>query len=196
MVCARTDAPPTLAGSGGGRARRRRGRSALLRGALALLFLLPASACTTGGEPNATALRFSLHDADSSEALPDDVVRGLGTDERVLDCFTDPQTGIVAFDRNWFVVRRVDLDGDGLPDWVLSSRQECLRDDRAGLWWLYHERGEGRHLLLRTPAHSIGLSEPDTPGFRDVHAHGAEEGRAPVRFGYDGESYVRRPPPP
>lgn len=160
-----------------------------------LLALLLAAGCSGGFAREAPADadavdRFALTDADSGAALPDDVARGLNTDERVLDCFTDADTGMVAFERSWFAVHRADLDADGRADWIVNSAQDCLRGSAEGVWWLYRDAGDSRRLLLRTPGRALTLLSRRSVGFRDVEAEGAVDD---LRFRYDGEHYVPAP---
>ena len=110
-----------------------------------LLACLLLAAC----QPAPPAHGEATAGASATDALPADIVRGLQTDERVLDCAQGPQDGRSAFAADWVMPRRVDLDADGRADWLVEGVHPCLRRGGLSDWWIYAEGVEGRRLLGR-----------------------------------------------
>lgn len=177
----------------------------------ACLLLLLASACTQPSADVATATGPSRSDAAAAPAstssedetvvhyahddagepglvLPEDVVRALGTDERVLSCAEGTRDGVSQFAPDWVAVRRIDLDDDGRGDWIVNGRHACLRDDDAAGWWIYADTADTQRLLLAgAMAAALDVLPARTQGFRDLRLQQAH-GDAIAR--YDGSTYV------
>lgn len=134
------------------------------------------------------ALRFVADDPGDAIALPDDVIRALATDERVLACAQGVRGGQSRFAADWVAARRIDLDGDGDGDWVLNGRHACLREGAAADWWLYADEGNARRrLLVVDSADSLEVADARTRGFRDLRVLRGGQVRRAV---YDGQAYV------
>lgn len=134
-----------------GGAARRRHRRCIAGLALALLAACAPAAWHTGA------------------GLPDDIERALQTDERVLDCPTGTRGGISAFDDGWVAVRRVDLNDDAQPDWLLRGVHPCLRRGGLADWWLYAQAPEGRRLLgTWRAARAVDVLRSQSHGWRDL----------------------------
>lgn len=177
----------------------------------ACVLLLLASACTQPSADVATATAPSRADAETTAAstsnedetsvhyahddpgqpglaLPDDIVRALGTDERVLSCAQGTRDGVSQFAPGWVAVRRIDLDDDGRDDWIVNGRHACLRDGDAAGWWIYAETGDVPRLLLAgAMATTLEVLAARTQGFRDLRLQRAD-GDAVAR--YDGSTYA------
>ena len=165
---------------------------------------LPAAAATTEGAraeaapasptPAAddSATRYAHDDAgQAGVALPDAIVRALGTDERVLSCTEGTRDGVSRFAPDWVAVRRVDLDDDGRADWLVNGRHACLRDGDTVGWWVYADTvGAPRLLLASAMATSLEVLPSRTQGFRDLHLQRAGDA-ATAR--YDGTGYALPP---
>lgn len=152
-----------------------------------------ASAPAIEAASAAATQRYRRDDVgDPRLALPEDIDRALQTDERVLSCPAGTRNGVSQFARDWVGVRRLDLDADGRPDWIVNGLHRCLRRHDAAYWWLYEETPRGRRVLLRgAPAVTLVMLPARSSGYRDLEAHGSG-GRGDRRiegYRYDGERY-------
>lgn len=148
----------------------------------------PASA-TTSGE---TAVRYTHDDpGQPGLALPADITRALGTDERVLSCAQGTRDGVSQFAPDWVAVRRIDLDDDGRGDWIVNGRHACLRDGEAAGWWVYADTGAVPRLLLAgTMATALEVLPARTQGFRNLRLQRAN---GDVIAHYDASVYALPP---
>lgn len=152
----------------------------------------PGSPAVTAAPDTGTHRYRRDDEGDPRIDLPEDIDRALQTDERVLSCPTGTRNGVSQFARDWVGVRRLDLDADGRPDWIVNGLHRCLRQPDAGYWWLYEETPRGRRVLLRgAPAATLVVLPARSSGYRDLEAHGTR-GRGDERiesYRYDGETY-------
>ena len=126
----------------------------------------PAAAA---GAPGAAAARFVAGAPAQAASLPDDILRGLSTDDRVLDCDEGLVDGRSAFAPGWVLAHRVDLDADGRDDWLVEGRHRCLAGTDGADWWLYAEADAGRRLLLAAGrATAVELLPSRSHGFSDL----------------------------
>lgn len=135
-------------------------------------------------------------EGDPRLALPEDIDRALQTDERVLSCPAGTRDGVSQFARDWVGVRRLDLNADGRPDWIVNGLHGCLQQPHAGYWWLYEETPRGRRVLLRgAPAATLVVLPTRSAGYRDLEAYvvGGRGAELIESYRYDGEGY--RPTP-
>lgn len=135
--------------------------------------------------------QLEMHDGASNDALPDDIRRALATDEEVLRCFDEKQQ-ILEVQRDWFVVYREDLNGDGARDWIVKGKAGCVLGANVGSWWVYQETPKGRRLLLKTSALALDINHSSRRGFADLTTHRVT-GRGQdlqQRFRYTGQSYA------
>lgn len=120
-------------------------------------------------------------------ALPADIARALGTDERVLSCAEGTRDGVSQFAPDWVAVRRIDLDDDGRGDWIVNGRHDCLRDGSAAAWWVYADTASVPRLLLAgAEAVALEVLPTRTGGFRDLRLQRAD---GEVALRYDGSVY-------
>ena len=129
---------------------------------------MPATTAT--GHGIARSGRFVAGAAATSGAsLPDDIVRALSTDERVLACADGVADGRSAFEPEWVLARTVDLDGDGRDDWLVEGRHACLAGNDGADWWVYAGDSAGRRLLLAGQrARVVELRPAPDGGFADL----------------------------
>jgi hypothetical protein len=176
-------------------------------GACLLPLLLLAGACTQPSSGAATeppqpdaasasaspvgevVVRYAQDDAGQPGlALPADIVRALGTDERVLSCAQGTRDGVSQFAPDWVAVRRIDLDHDGRGDWIVNGRHACLRDRDAAGWWVYADTADTPRLLLAGAlATALEILPARTQGYRDLRLQ-RTDGDAIAR--YDGSGYA------
>lgn len=143
------------------------------------------------GEARTAALgpRFVAGEAAPAEALPADILRGLGTDARILDCAGGVVDGQSALEAGWVAAHAVDLDGDGRDDWLVEGRHRCLVGDDGADWWAYAGDPEGHRLLLAAArARAVELVPPYSHGFLDLKLQ--RDDGAGSRLRYDGTSYT------
>lgn len=154
----------------------------------------PANAATAAPARSAadTATRYAHDDAGQpGVALPEAIVRALGTDERVLSCVEGTRDGTSLFAPDWVAVRRIDLDGDGRDDWIVNGRHACLREGDAAGWWVYADTGDTPRLLLAgVMATALDVLPARSKGYRDLGLQQAD-GDAVAR--YDGSVYALQP---
>jgi hypothetical protein len=157
--------------------------------------VLAAALALAGCDPgprDAAATRFVAGATAPPATLPDDIVRGLGTDASVLDCAGGVVAGHSAFAPDWVVAHRIDLDEDGRDDWLVEGRHRCLAGREGAGWWLYADGPEGRRLLLAAGrARALELLPDRSHGFHDLRLTRAPGDVALVR--YDGAAYVVSP---
>jgi hypothetical protein len=136
-----------------------------------------------------TTVHYAHDDAgEPGVILPDDIVRALGTDERVLSCAQGTRDGVSQFAPDWVAVRRIDLDDDGRGDWIVNGRHACLRDGDDAGWWVYADTADTQRLLLAGAiATALDVLPARTQGFRDLRLQQAH-GDAIAR--YDDSGYV------
>lgn len=161
------------------------------------------SAAPPAGEPRAVSAqdadaplpRYAHDAAGDVAALPDGILRGLGTDPRVLDCEQGVQNGASRFVRDWVGARRFDLDGDGRGEWIINGQHPCLREAGAAAWWIYAggtddaDSGDGpRQLLDGVPARTLAVLPGRSKGFHDLRAGRLDGAARTLR--YDGAGYV------
>lgn len=148
-----------------------------------------ATPASTSNEKNEAAVHYAHDDAgDPGLVLPEDIVRALSTDERVLSCAQGTRDGVSQFAPDWVAVRRIDLDDDGRSDWIVNGRHVCLRDGDAVGWWVYADTVDTQRLLLAgATAAALDVLPSRTQGLRDLRLRQAH-GDAVAR--YDGSTYV------
>ena len=145
--------------------------------------VLPAPA------PATVVTRFVAGEQAQGAALPDDIARGLSTDDRVLDCEQGLVDGRSAFAPGWVFAHRVDLDGDGYEDWLVEGRHACVADEGGADWWLYAEDPDGRRLLLAAGrAEAVEVLPARSDGFAGLRL--LREGGGVDEARYDGSAYV------
>ena len=138
------------------------------------------SARLVAGDRNATAT-----------PLPDDIVRGLSTDARVLDCPDGVTGGRSAFEPGWVTAHPLDLDGDGRDDWVVEGRHPCLSSDDGADWWVYADDGAGAGARLVAALGRARTVEilPATEGhFADLRLERGDGG--PLLLRYEAGAYA------
>lgn len=155
-----------------------------------------ASAPNPASATNASR-RYAQDDpGEAGLTLPVAIARGLGTDELVLSCPAGTRDGVSQFAPDWVGVRRLDLDDDGRPDWIVNGRHPCLRQPDAAYWWLYADAAAGQRVLLRAePAATLEILPTRSRGFRDLRIH-LLDGRGAALITdsrYDGQAYVQAP---
>lgn len=157
----------------------------------------PSSPAVTAA-PDTDAHRYRREDDGNLRLdLPEDIDRALQTDERVLSCPIGTRHGVSRFARDWVGVRRLDLNADGRPDWIVNGLHRCLQQPHAGYWWLYEESPRGRRVLLRgAPAATLVVLPTRSVGYRDLETELISDRGAEVveSYRYDGETYRRTPP--
>ena len=135
------------------------------------------------------APRFEAGDPAAAAIVPDDIIRGLSTDARVLDCPDGVVEDRSAFVPGWVEAHRVDLDGDGADDWLVEGRHRCLAGDDGADWWLYAGDGDGHRLLLAAArARALELLASRHQGFSDLRLQ--RDGQADAIVQYDGAAYA------
>lgn len=135
------------------------------------------------------AKRFVAGARSPDEALPADILRGLATDDRVLDCDEGLVDGRSVFAQDWVVAHRIDLDGDGHDDWLVEGRHDCLSGPGDADWWLYAGGGAGRRLVLAAGRASIvELLSSRSHGVADLRLLRSDGSVLHAR--HDGSSYV------
>lgn len=153
----------------------------------------PAAAAPPGTQ------RYGQDDpGDPSAELPPAIVRALQTDELVLTCRGGTRGAQSRFTPEWVGVRRLDLNRDGRPDWIVNGRHPCLRTSYATAWWVYADAGAGPRVVLRAePAALLEVLPTSTHGFRDLRMHLVNGRGAPLVADsrYDGETYAPSPVP-
>lgn len=133
--------------------------------------------------------RFVAGARSPDEALPADILRGLATDDRVLDCDEGLVDGRSVFAQDWVVAHRIDLDGDGHDDWLVEGRHDCLSGPGDADWWLYAGGGAGRRLVLAAGRASIvELLSSRSHGVADLRLLRSDGSVLHAR--HDGSSYV------
>jgi hypothetical protein len=120
----------------------------------------------------------------AEQPLPADIRRGLNMDERSLSCFTNAQ-GKVRFEEAWFAAMRIDLDGDGRPDWIVHSVHPCLGGDGGVRWWVFRDFKGGRQLILAANAARLDILREKVGGFHVIDA-----GRARYHYSIERTEYV------
>ncbi len=124
-------------------------------------------------------------DAPANSALPAQIIRGLNTDEAVLDCFGAATGTPVELQAAWFSSRRLDLDGDGQRDWLVSAADPCLRR-AAGVTWIFLARGQAHRLAARIQA---DVAVESAAGSRGVELVASTNGRA-LRYRYADDRFT------
>ena len=147
-----------------------------------------APAAPTRAAGDATT-RYAHDDAgDPGLVLPEDIVRALSTDERVLSCAEGTRDRVSLFAPDWVAVRRIDLNDDGRGDWIVNGRHACLRDGDAAGWWVYADTDDTPRLLLASAmATSLEVLSSHSKGFRDLRLQHADGDATAL---YDGSNYV------
>lgn len=124
--------------------------------------------------------------------LPDDILRGLSTDARVLDCSGGVVDGRSAFQADWVVAHPLDLDGDGRDDWLVEGRHRCLSGADGADWWVYAGDAAGARLLSAAGrARVVEVRQAAHGGFSDLRLEAAGHD---VWLRYDGRTYSRDVP--
>lgn len=124
----------------------------------------PSSAESAASAPGAQAAAN-----EPTDALPASILRGLGTDARVLDCAQGTRDGISQFGPDWVQAQRIDLNGDGRQDWIVEGRHACLRDGEIPYWWAYADETAGPRLVLSSvAAQALQPAEARSGDFRDL----------------------------
>ena len=122
--------------------------------------------------------------------LPADVLRGLGTDEKVLALLTDGGTEAKPVPREWFAGSAVHLNNDRLPDLVVQAKEPSLFGANMGPFWVYRNTGKGYGLVLRADALTLEVLPGRTRGFRNIRTQAASARQVFTRdFRYDGLAY-------
>lgn len=135
---------------------------------------------------------LGLAACEGRNSLPVDIARGLSTDARVLDCRDGVVDGVSAFAPDWVEARRVDLDGDGLDDWLVEGRHRCLMEGDVPAWWAYAGEASGYRLVLAGEvARQVDLPPVVAPRTLALH-----DGEGHVRHLVDVDGhYVEAPAP-
>lgn len=143
---------------------------------------LPASAATGTTADGSARRRFVAGAQAAGATLPDEILRGLSTDARVLDCGGGVVAGRSAFDAGWVVVHPVDLDADGRDDWLVEGRHRCLAGPDGADWWLYSgDTGTARLVAAAGRAHAVELLPGRHGGFHDLQLQ-AKQGDVTLRY--------------
>ena len=133
-------------------------------------------------------MRFGAGEVSAGRRLPEDIARGLSTDARVLDCPRGVADGRSAFTSDWVVAHPVDLDGDGVDDWIVEGRHACLVGPSGPAWWVYAGEGPGARLAgALGEARSLEIVPADPGRFGDLRLRNADG--AEVLLRHDGAAY-------
>ncbi len=154
----------------------------------------PATPTGASAAASGTSRTYAQDDAgEPGLALPDAIARGLGTDELVLSCPAGTRGGVSQFAPDWVGVRRLDLNDDGRPDWIVNGRHACLEQPDATYWWLYADGTDGPRVVLRAePAATLEILPTRTRGFRDLRVHrvSGRGAKLVADSRYDDQAYV------
>lgn len=122
-------------------------------------------------------------------ALPSVIRDGLSTDESVVACATTPDSPVLNIDKLDWHVQRPDLNGDGVPDWLAASSDDCVTGGGAARWWGWIEAGggDGPPRVLRVQAEALRVV-----GARSIDVRQGESVRHYQRA---AGPYVQQAPP-
>lgn len=150
----------------------------------------PTRAQTAGTEQSSFHLEETVQ---RPVTIPEDVLRGLGQDEKVLQCLKETDKAAVEIPASWFVAGAVNLNADKLPDLVVKGQNSCLWGANIGPFWVFRNTGRGYALVLRTDALSLSIQPERTRGFRNIHTRSASARQVFTRlFRFNGQNYQVR----
>jgi hypothetical protein len=95
--------------------------------------------------------------------IPAGILKLLKETDEVKSCIESPE-----FDAGWFAAVKVNLNDDGLPDYLVKSELTCLYGPRAATWWVFRQRPKGFTQVFSDSALSLQIKRRKTGGYRDI----------------------------
>jgi hypothetical protein len=121
--------------------------------------------------------------------IPSDVLSILRENKRNQTCLRDSElpTSITS---SWFVGSRIDLNGNGDADLVVTARNKCLLGANLVPFWVFRNTSQGHELVLRVSALGLDVLKTKTNNYRDIRTAAATAQRVHmVIFKFDGKEY-------
>lgn len=121
--------------------------------------------------------------------LPDEVLKSLRADRRVLSCLETGQTSndITA---NWFIASAVDLKGDRADDLVVVANNPCLFGANIVPFWVFRKASDNYQLVLAAHGLQLELLASRTRTVRNVRVHSATARKVSSKlYRFDGSAY-------
>ncbi|HVF55387.1 MAG TPA: hypothetical protein VM934_04505 [Pyrinomonadaceae bacterium] len=160
---------------------------------LLLLGALPVTAADASGQASSRneQTSFGLEEPVRRPApIPQDVLRGLGQDERVQSCLARNGNAAVEIPASWFVASNIHLNADKLPDLIVKPENACLFGANIGPFWVFRNTGRGYALALRVDTLGLEVLPARTRGYRNIRTTAASARQVFTRvFRFNGQSY-------
>jgi hypothetical protein len=150
-----------------------------------LLILLAVPAGARGGQQTS----FGIEERVTRPArIPAPVFRMLKDDERVRECAGDSQKKPRV---SWFEASAIDLNRDGLPDYVVKAENVCLLGANIAPFWVFRSTPTGYELALKTYSLGLDVLPSRTRGHRDIRVDAASAVEIfSAQYKFDGRRYV------
>jgi hypothetical protein len=148
----------------------------------AMLLLCNTSAVALqGGKPSGGQVERTIN-------VPKELVRIITKDEGLGDSIKLRSDGTA----DNLTAVAIDLNGDGIPELIVSSRYSLCSPTGNCMHWIYQKTGTGYRLLLRVgSAQFVDTEKTVTNGFHDITAAQHESAFWSFwrSYGYDGTRY-------
>lgn len=122
--------------------------------------------------------------------LPDEVLRELMNDERNQTCLGINETK-EQMPASWFAASQIHLNGDRLPDLVVTPKNACLFGANMVPFWVFRSTNQGYKLALSMSGLALQVLNSKTNGYRDIETSAVVQTRYVVTltFKFDGSQY-------
>jgi hypothetical protein len=122
--------------------------------------------------------------------VPSDALRILRQDEISQTCVAEGKSAD-QIPASWFVASAIHLNGEALPDLIVTAGNSCLFGANVNPFWVFAHTQRGYKLVLSLSALGLDVMPRKVSGYRSIRASAATANQVfTTIFKYDGRRYV------
>ena len=99
------------------------------------------------------------------------------------------ETSEEKFGASWFQAARVNLNNDGIADYVVKNKKDCVNGPRAASWWIFKGSARGFVNVFADSVLSLSIKKTKTAGFYDIQTETTMMNIIRNTWTFDGRKY-------